>query len=321
MEVSMAIEEAVGRNAPNNSADVQVVQELLRNNGARLVPARPPAVSGICDQTTIACLELFQQRIMGIQPTGRVEPNGVTWYALNGQSGPSGKQHAVLEESLRAMEAEAIAFAQRFIQNASVRANYIAESQKASAETMALVEAKKLTPQAGAARAHALRNSILDASRLSSSDIGRAVAEAEKATGKTIQQLMEHYAKKLHGRAFNQLSAAEQDVVFLEIIRASGRPNPRFSASAARLGKVGKGVLVVTIAIAAYTIAASDRPGREAAKQGTTIAVGFMGSVAGGAAAGFVCGPGAPVCVGVGAFVGGLAFALGADLTFDWLWE
>src|SRR5688500_4302518 len=105
----MSIAEAVGRNAPNNSEDVEAVQELLRHNGARLVPARPPAVSGICDQATIAYLELFQQRVMGIPPTGRVEPNGVTWYALNGQSGPSGKQHAVLEESLRAMEAEAIA--------------------------------------------------------------------------------------------------------------------------------------------------------------------------------------------------------------------
>ena len=317
----MAIEETVGRNAPNNVADVEVVQELLRKNGARLIPARPPAVSGRCDQATIAYLELFQQRIMRIQPTGRVEPNGVTWFALNGQSGPSGKQHAVLEESLRATEAEAMAFGARFIKDAGVRANYIAEGQKFSAETMALVEAKKLTPQAGAARAHALRNSILDTSRLSSSDIGRAVAEAEKATGKTIQQLMEHYAMKLRGRPFSQLSAAEQDLVFLEMVRASGRPNPRFSSSAARLGTVGKGLLVVTIAFAAYSIAESDRPGREAAKQGSTIAVGFLGSVAGGAAAGFICGPGAPVCVGVGAFVGGLAFALGTDLTFDWLWE
>ena len=317
----MPIEEPVGRNAPNNMEDVQTVQELLRHNSAFLIPARPPVVSGICDQATIAYLELFQKRVMGVQPTGRVEPNGVTWYALNGQSGPAGKQHAVLEESLRAAEAEAVAFAQRFIKDAHVRANYIAEAQKFSAETMAEVQAGKLTPQAGATRAHALRNSLLDASRLSSSDIGRAVAEAEKATGKTIQALMEYYAKKLHGRPFSSLSAAEQDLVFLEIIRASGRPNPRFSAAALRLGTVGKGILVVTIAVAAYTIVTSDRPGREAAHQGTTVAVGFMGSVAGGAAAGFVCGPGAPVCVGVWAFVGGLAFALGADLTFEWLWE
>lgn len=41
----------------------------------------------------------------------------------------------------------------------------------------------------------------------------------------------------------------------------------------------------------------------------------------GGAAAGLACGPGAPVCVGVGALVGGIAFAVGVDLTFDWLWQ
>ena len=28
-----------------------------------------------------------------------------------------------------------------------------------------------------------------------------------------------------------------------------------------------------------------------------------------------------PVCVGVGALVGGIAFAVGVDLTFDWLWQ
>jgi len=42
--------------------------------------------------------------------------------------------------------------------------------------------------------------------------------------------------------------------------------------------------------------------------------------MAGGAAAGMICGPGAPVCVTIGVFVGGVAAVLGADFTFDKFW-
>jgi hypothetical protein len=255
------------------------------------------------------------------QPTGRVEPDSPTWYALNRQSGPSKSLDPILEEAIRASEAEAIAFAERFIKDAQVRANYVEQAKRFSKEVLKEVEAGKITPQAGALKANEMRNGILDASRINNSDIGRAISEAEKATGKTMLELMEYYAAKLHGKEFSNLSAAEQDTVFLEIVRASGRPNPKWTATAARFGKVGKGLLVVTIAISVYTIATSDRPGREAAKQGTTVGVGFLGSMAGGAAAGFACGPGAPVCVAVGVFIGGMAFAVGADLTFDWLWR
>ncbi len=43
---------------------------------------------------------------------------------------------------------------------------------------------------------------------------------------------------------------------------------------------------------------------------------GIAGGIAGGAAAGLVCGPGAPVCVGIGAFVGGALAAFGVSLFF-----
>jgi hypothetical protein len=136
-----------------------------------------------------------------------------------------------------------------------------------------------------------------------------------------MEQLQAKYAARLFGKEFGELAAAEQDAVFLEIVRAAGRPNPRFTAAASGLGKVGKGLLIVSLAFAVYNVASSDRPGREAVKQGAGIGAGFLGSVAGGAAAGLACGPGAPVCVGVGALVGGVLFAVGADFTFDWLWN
>ncbi len=166
-----------------------------------------------------------------------------------------------------------------------------------------------------------MRNGLLDAARLKSSDLGRAAAELEKATGKTLEELLAKYSKQLYSREFAQLSASEQDAVFVNIVRAAGRPNPRFTAIAEGLGKAGKGLLVVSIAFSVYKIAESDRPVRETVKQTATIGGGFLGSLAGGAAAGMACGPGAPLCAGVGVFVGGLLFAFGVDFTFDRIWE
>ena len=207
----------------------------------------------------------------------------------------------------------------RFIKDAHVRENYVRQAQAAAREIEAEVLSGAKTAAQGAQEANEMRNALLEAGRLQSSDIGRAAAEAEKAAGLTIEQLQTRYAARLFGKQFARLTAAEQDTVFLEIARAAGRPNPRFTALASRLGKVGKGLLVVSFALAAYSVVTSDRPGREAVKQGAEIGVGFLGSVATGAGFGLACGPGAPVCVGIGAFIGGIAFALGTSLAFDWL--
>jgi hypothetical protein len=249
--------------------------------------------------------------------TGLVEPGSRTWYALNSTCG----EDSELSEALRLVEFDAANFAQRFIQDSIVRANYISRAQQFSQELGQKVLAGELTAEQAFREAHAMRNSLLEASRLHSSDIGRAVAHAEKASGVTCEELLARYADRLFKQPFRDLSAAQQDAVFMEIVRAAGTPNPRFNALAMRLGTVGRGLLVVSIAFAVYDIASSDRPGRETARQAVGLGVGFLGSVAGGAAAGLVCGPGAPVCVTIGVFAGGLAFAVGADLTFDWLWE
>ena len=137
----------------------------------------------------------------------------------------------------------------------------------------------------------------------------------------SFEKLLERYATRLFRLPFSELSAAQQDQVFQEIIRASGRPNPRFTALARNLGRVGKGLFVVSIAFATYQIVESDRRGREFVRQGVGIGAGIGGSIAGGALAGLACGPGAPICMGVGALVGGVAFAIGIDVTFTWLWR
>jgi hypothetical protein len=235
--------------------------------------------------------------------------------------GDGQSQSSPLDAVLNAVEADASAFAQRFIRDGSVRANYVREAQRFSADIRSQVARGVLSPAQGAEQAVAMRNAILEAARIQSSDIGRALAQAERAAGVSFEKLLERYATRLFRLPFSNLSAAQQDQVFQEIIRASGRPNPRFTALARNLGRVGKGLFVVSLAFAGYQIFESDRRGRELVRQGTGIGAGIGGSIAGGALAGLACGPGAPVCVGIGALIGGIAFAVGVDVTFTWVWK
>src|SRR5206468_3155917 len=149
---------------------------------------------------------------------------------------------------LIAFESSAVDFGQRFIKDARVRENYVAQAKRVSEEILEEVHSGRISAQAGAQKAVGMRNGLLDASRLNNSDIGRAISEAEKATGKAIEELMEKYAGEKFGQEFAQLGAAEQDVVFIEIVRAAGRPSPRFTKLAAIGGKAGKGLLVVSLA-------------------------------------------------------------------------
>jgi hypothetical protein len=317
----MVIRHSVGQLAQNDPEDVKTVQTLLNSNASQLTPAAMVKATGICDKQTIYLITLFQERVVGMEnPTGQVVPNGRTWYALNGQSGPASLDLDP-EMAVDALNSQFLDFAQRFIQDDGVRANYLEQAKKFSQEILDQYSAGELTAVEAAKKANVMRNSLMDASRLNLSDVGRAVSELEKSAGKTMEELTAHYAGKIYGKSFEELSAAEQDAVFLEIVSAAGRANPKWNARAALFGKVGKGLLIVSLAIACYNIAFSDRPGRQAVKETTSLGAGFLGSVGGGAAAGIWCGPGAPVCVAIGAVVGGLVFAVGSDLVFDWLWE
>jgi hypothetical protein len=240
---------------------------------------------------------------------------GIAW----GVTGPvyAPTKSKVLEEATVAFEGTALMFGEKFIKDERVRANYVGQVKAASKEIEAFVSMGEMSAEEGALKVNEMRNSLLEAARLQSSDIGRAVAVVEKATGLTMEKLQAKYADRLFKKSFETLTAAQRDVVFLEIVQAAGRPNPKWTRLAAGLGKAGKGVIIVSFAFAFYNVAMSERPGREAVKQSVSIGAGLVG----GAVAGLACGPGAPLCVSVGALVGGIAFAFGADLAFDWLWE
>lgn len=312
------IKQSVGRSGVNADGDVRIVQEYLREQGSLLAPWKPASVTGQCDATTITLIEVFQRVIVKIVPTGLVEPSSQTISELAQMNFvPSLTNTDPTQEAIQLMEATAIDFAKRFIQDARVREGYIAEAKKYAAELFQDLRAKRITPAEAGERANLMRNQLLEAARLKSSDIGKAVAEGIKKSGKTLAELQEYYAAKMFSKAFKDLPKSEQNRVFLKIVGASARPNKGVTAAARTFGKVGRGLIVVALAVSVYNVVTADDPEREVAREVVGLGAGFAGSVAGGALAGLACGPGAPACVAIGAFVGGVVFALGADLSFD----
>lgn len=223
------------------------------------------------------------------------------------------------EKAIRTMEAELMQFGVRFINDTATRRSYQAQIHQYAQEMLEHLRRGEIAPKEAARLANEARNEILKNSRLTSSDIGRAYAESLKREGKTLSELMQHYADKHFKRPFDQLSKAQQDLVYLEIVKASGRDNPRVTSRVAKLTKLGKGLVLVSLAISVYNVASAEDKVDALAREGATTGGGILGGAAGGAAAGLLCGPGAPVCVTIGVFVGGVAGALGADWAYGLL--
>ncbi|MEZ5803193.1 MAG: hypothetical protein R3E51_07065 [Rhizobiaceae bacterium] len=164
------------------------------------------------------------------------------------------------------------------------------------------------------------------------SGYARSLAEAQRAAGKTLTELEETFAARRFGEAlrtrpggagkrlFERLAPTEQAQVRLDIVdsvnpnRATAKP-----PAAGRWAKIGRGLLVVAIAVSIYKVATAEDRMKQAARE----AIGF----AGGAAGGFVAGSAlssyapnlSPIIIGLTTFVGGLLGALGADFVFEWL--
>ncbi len=79
------------------------------------------------------------------------------------------------------------------------------------------------------------------------------------------------------------------------------------------LSRAGRGLLFISLALSVYTVVNSDNKPRAIAREATVTGAGVLGGIAGGGLAGLACGPGAPVCVTVGAFIGGALAAFGVS--------
>jgi len=166
-----------------------------------------------------------------------------------------------------------------------------------------------------------MRNILMDTMRNKTSEIAKAYALNQKTKGKSLPFLEQKYAKEAFKKPFEKLNPSQKNKVWKEIVFSSGRPQQKANKLAKSLGRAGRSFIAITIVISVYNIASADDKIQTTAKEGAILGGGLLGSVAGGAAAGLACGPGAPVCVGIGIFVGGVMFAIGAEIAFDSFWK
>lgn len=215
-----------------------------------------------------------------------------------------------LEEEIRLLEVQALNFSTRYIQDAAARQYYIRNIRAFVDETRTQVRAGALTPQQGARAASQMRNEIMEAARVRSSDIGRAGARALKAKGLAFDDLVRRYSQRRFGAAYDDLTSAQQRQVMEEIIESSARANPQVTARVSRYGRIARVVWVMTVAVACYNVFTAENRAHAAGREAANIGGGILGGAAAGAAAGIWFGP---LGVAVGAAVGGVVGAVMAD--------
>lgn len=203
--------------------------------------------------------------------------------------------------------------------DAAARARYDRAARAFRDEIYVRVRSGRLTWRQAAEEAHGLRDDLLQLLRRRSTPVGRAWAEWLKPQGRSLNELIARKTIELFGAQadFNRLTPAQRNRVYAAIVESAGKSNPRITAIMRKVSPAARGLLVLSLGISVYSIATADDMLAEAKHEGSVTGAGIAGGMAGGALAGLMCGPGAPVCVTIGAFVGGAAAAMGVDLLWD----
>lgn len=225
-----------------------------------------------------------------------------------------------LDQELAKLEITAASFASHFIPDAKVRKEYIDQTKKMSVELRNKVSKNLISPQVAAQQAQSMRNTILEMQRKKSTALGLSIAEFLKKEGKTLSQLEAKYAQELYKIDFDKLNTNERNTVWRKIVQKAGEPRVSATNGAKWMGRAGRGLFVMTIAISVYHIATAEDKVRATFNEGIAIGGGVAGATALGSA-GLACGPAAIACVPIGIFVGGILGSIGADWAFDKIWK
>ena len=216
--------------------------------------------------------------------------------------------------ALRDFESQAINYAYRFINDAKIRSAYVEQAKEFSKRTRSAFDAGHMTAAQAEEVAHAMRGQIMEWARASSSELGKSAAVLLKEKNIPLAELVEKYAKEKFGKASTELTAAERDSVALEVVAAAGRTDATVSSAMRGLGKVGRGLWVFTVLVAAYNIGTAKNKGLAAGREAANVAGGVLGGALTSAAVGAaVTGPAAPIGAAIGLVVGGILGAIMAD--------
>ena len=158
----------------------------------------------------------------------------------------------------------------------------------------------------------------MEISRMRSTPIGRAVTQKIKSDGILLNELVALHMRRLYGEnaVFSSLSTTQKNRIYSAVVISAGKSNPGVSNAMSRLSYAGRGLLFLSLSVSVYNITTSQDKSTAAVKELTITGAGIGGGIAGGALAGLACGPASPVCVTLGAFVGGAMSAFG--MGFVW---
>lgn len=104
--------------------------------------------------------------------------------------------------------------------------------------------------------------------------------------------------------------------MYSEIVKSSGKSNLGVNRLIKNISSAGRGLIVLSIGLSMYIMTTSENKLETAGREALVAGAGIGGGIAGGAIAGLACGPGAPVYVSVGAFIGGTLAAFGMSIAW-----
>lgn len=219
------------------------------------------------------------------------------------------------ENAVQALEAELANVGAHLTIDASARQLYAKQIRAMSNELRLSASSGRISWADAAEQANEARNLIMNIIRTRSTPVGLAIAQQMKLQGRSLNELVAKKTQSLYGKGvvFDTLPEDKKNKVFSEIVKSAGKSDHKVTSIMNNLSKAGKGLIFLSVALSVYTVATAnnkfDAAGKEIAITGSSIA----GGIAGGALAGLACGPGAPVCVTVGAFIGGALAAFGVS--------
>jgi hypothetical protein len=224
----------------------------------------------------------------------------------------------VFENAIKSLEATAVSAGVHLKIDSTARQIYVREIKLMSVSLRQEVASGRLTWMQAAEQAQTTRNVIMQLVRSRSTSVGRAIARRKKADGRGLNALVAEKTAKLFGKSaeFAKLSQSSKNNVFAEIVASAGRSDPTFTRNVRHLSHMGRGLILLSLAMSTYNVLTSRDKSTAVKRELVTTTAGVGGSIAAGALAGLACGPGAPVCVTIGAFVGGALAAFGAG--FIW---
>ena len=217
------------------------------------------------------------------------------------------------DRAMKALESQIANVGAHITIDSTTRLAYAREIKAMAKKLEGDALAGKITWTEAATKAQETRNIVMETFRRHSTPVGRAMAQSIKINGYSLNELVARHTIRHYGEnaVFTRLSASQKNVVYASIVRSAGSARQEVSVILTRLSYVGRGLIIISLGISAYKIATSTDRVSAAGKEILSTSAGISGGIAGGAIAGLACGPGAPVCVTIGAFVGGALAAFG----------